>query len=64
MKYQTQMARRNANRERDMEMYRLWLSNEYSLREIGERYGVSAARVDQVVKRIAAERRQRSPIKT
>ena len=64
MKYQAQMARRNANRERDMEMYRLWLSNEYSLREIGERYGVSAARVDQVVKRIAAERRLRSPIKT
>lgn len=55
-KYARQKARREENEDRDLAMYRYWLTDEYSLKTIGEMYGVSPARVDQIVKRIAAER--------
>lgn len=63
-KYAQQKRMREAHKARDMDIYRWWLTGEYSLEAIGQMYPgedgnpLSAARVHQIVHRIAREKRR------
>lgn len=63
-RYQAQRRLRRANRERDLAIYALWRSQQYSLAAIGRmcspEYPLTATRVQQIIKRIQQERNLRT----
>lgn len=58
MKYEYQKAILASHRLRDMRIYRAYTLGAYSYHEIGQKHGLSAARVGQIVNRIKRERKK------
>jgi DNA-directed RNA polymerase specialized sigma subunit len=57
MRYERQKLEHASHRQRDMAIFRYVAAGRMSHREIGAKYGLSAARVAQIAARMAEERK-------